>query len=200
LDDYVLYSGLTLLLLAFFEMFQCYQRQSHIASLRSLRPSIQEIWTMREGVACKVPSSLLVPGDIILLTPQRLVMVDGVVIAGEAILDESSLTGESSPQRKVEGEEVFSGTNCLSSNFSTLTNTVPKAVRSAGLCVLRVTKTGFGTSQGSLIQSITVSSSSMSSSASHPDTFPLMMVLILLAILSCCLYYYLFFNVLIDLI
>ena len=45
----------------------------------------------------EVPVEALVPGDIVLVRAGEVVPVDGVVAAGEAVLDESTLTGEPLP-------------------------------------------------------------------------------------------------------
>lgn len=48
--------------------------------------------------------------DIITVMPGEVIPVDGVVITGIGLIDESSLTGESEPIEKKEGDEVSSGT------------------------------------------------------------------------------------------
>ncbi len=48
-------------------------------------------------------------GDRLLVRPFETIPVDGVLVSGEAILDESSLTGESLPVAAVRGDEVLSG-------------------------------------------------------------------------------------------
>ena len=48
-------------------------------------------------------------GDLILVKPGELVPVDGRVIAGESLVDESSLTGESRPVEKKLSDELMSG-------------------------------------------------------------------------------------------
>ncbi|WP_379947374.1 heavy metal translocating P-type ATPase [Enterococcus devriesei] len=47
--------------------------------------------------------------DLILVKPGELVPVDGRVIAGESLVDESSLTGESRPVEKKLNDEIMSG-------------------------------------------------------------------------------------------
>lgn len=49
-------------------------------------------------------------GDIILVKTGAKVPVDGTVIIGEASIDQSSITGEPVPVRKVKGANVFAGT------------------------------------------------------------------------------------------
>lgn len=48
-------------------------------------------------------------GDILLVRPSEIVPVDGALLSDEASFDESSLTGESLPARRVAGDEVLSG-------------------------------------------------------------------------------------------
>jgi Cu+-exporting ATPase len=52
-------------------------------------------------------------GDIIELKAGEKVAIDGVILSGSAMFDESSLTGESEPILKKEGDEVLSGTICI---------------------------------------------------------------------------------------
>ncbi len=54
-------------------------------------------------------------GDIIEIKPGEKVAIDGVIVYGSASFDESSLTGESEPVFKKEGDEVLSGSICLDS-------------------------------------------------------------------------------------
>src|SRR5690606_18282585 len=49
-------------------------------------------------------------GDRVLIRPGERVPLDGEVISGRSTLDQSSLTGESMPVGKVEGDIVFAGT------------------------------------------------------------------------------------------
>lgn len=53
----------------------------------------------------------VVPGDLLVVRPGELVPVDGVVESEEAILDESSLTGEPLPVAHAPGEAIRSGTS-----------------------------------------------------------------------------------------
>ena len=58
----------------------------------------------------EVPVERLVVGDRVLVRPGDLVSVDGVVRSGRSTVDQSSITGESMPQDKELGDEVFAGT------------------------------------------------------------------------------------------
>ncbi|MFV0257113.1 MAG: heavy metal translocating P-type ATPase [Acidimicrobiales bacterium] len=56
-----------------------------------------------------VPVDQLTVGDRVLVRPGGRVPTDGTVVDGEAAVDESSLTGESMPRRKVPGRPVMAG-------------------------------------------------------------------------------------------
>jgi cation transport ATPase len=49
-------------------------------------------------------------GDLLVVRPGDLIPVDGIIISGQAQIDESALTGEPIPKNKDIGHEVFSGT------------------------------------------------------------------------------------------
>lgn len=57
-----------------------------------------------------VPIATLGHGDIVEVRPGERVPVDGTVTGGEAYIDESMITGEPTPARKVSGGKVFAGT------------------------------------------------------------------------------------------
>ncbi|MDH6423177.1 heavy metal translocating P-type ATPase [Aurantimicrobium minutum] len=55
------------------------------------------------------PVTQLQVGDVVVVKPGELIPVDGILLTAEAILDESSLTGESIPFERTKGEAVISG-------------------------------------------------------------------------------------------
>ena len=54
----------------------------------------------------------LKPGDLIRVKPGEKVPADGIIIAGEAHLNEAVITGESKPVRKGKGDQVIAGSIC----------------------------------------------------------------------------------------
>ena len=62
-----------------------------------------------EGVLRDVPVDEVDVGDLLLVRPAEIVPVDGVIVGDAGSFDESSLTGESLPVTRHDGEEVFSG-------------------------------------------------------------------------------------------
>ena len=81
---------------------------SAINSLISLAPRYATV--IRDGVEIMLPADEVLVGDIFLVRPGEAVAVDGVIIEGEAAIDESALTGESLPAEKSAGDRVFSAT------------------------------------------------------------------------------------------
>lgn len=72
-----------------------------------------EVTVIKDGSKALVSVENVIVGDIIELKPGEKVVIDGVIVNGEASFDESSLTGESVPVFKKEGDEVLSGSICL---------------------------------------------------------------------------------------
>jgi magnesium-transporting ATPase (P-type) len=68
---------------------------------------------VRDHVPRKVPVEHVVPGDLLLLDAGEAVAADGVLIRAEGLaLDESVLTGESSPRPREPGDRVRAGAFC----------------------------------------------------------------------------------------
>lgn len=65
--------------------------------------------TTLEAVTTEVPVDAVEVGDLLLVRPGALVPVDAILVSDQAVLDESSLTGESLPVDRVAGERVASG-------------------------------------------------------------------------------------------
>ncbi len=65
---------------------------------------------LRNGKEEIVPAESLSPGDVVLVRSGEQIPADGVIETGFSSVDESSITGESLPQEKKTGDEVFSGT------------------------------------------------------------------------------------------
>lgn len=67
-------------------------------------------FVLRDGKELEVPLSEVAVGDTVIVRPGEKVPVDGIILSGSAALDESTLTGESLPADKGEGDAVFGGT------------------------------------------------------------------------------------------
>jgi Cu2+-exporting ATPase len=65
---------------------------------------------IRDGREVEVPTSEVIPGDVLLVRPGAKVPTDGTVIQGESEIDESMVTGESLPVTKTVGSPVIGAT------------------------------------------------------------------------------------------
>ena len=72
----------------------------------------------------RVPIEEIQKDDIIVVQTGEKISVDGKIIKGEALIDQSSITGEYMPVKKGEGESVYAGTIIKSGNISILAETV----------------------------------------------------------------------------
>ena len=90
------------------EMKAIGQAQGALAALAELLPDDAERIT---GQGTEVVGlSMLQPGDVVLVRSGGRVPADGVIVEGEAELDESMVTGESRPVAKGPGAKVVAGT------------------------------------------------------------------------------------------
>ena len=81
---------------------------SAIKSLMKLTPKTATV--IRDGKEIEILSKEVTRGDTFIVKPGQSVSVDGVVIEGEAFIDESALTGESLPVQKSVGAQVYAAT------------------------------------------------------------------------------------------
>jgi Ca2+-transporting ATPase len=98
-----------LLLNAGLGLWQEAKAENALARLKEL--AAPQVWTIRDGTLRRIPSSELVPGDLVRLESGDRVPADGTALSAENVLvDESILTGESYPVEKAERGELLSGT------------------------------------------------------------------------------------------
>jgi Cd2+/Zn2+-exporting ATPase len=81
-----------------------------IARLMDLAPAEATLTDDQGRPLRKVPVSELEPGQLILIRPGERLAADGSVKSGRSEVDQSAITGESVPVRKVSGDDVFAGT------------------------------------------------------------------------------------------
>jgi HflK protein len=65
---------------------------------------------LRDGAETEVDVEDVEPGELVSVRAGERIPVDGVLIAGESDIDESTITGEPLPRSKRAGDEVYSGT------------------------------------------------------------------------------------------
>jgi Cu2+-exporting ATPase len=99
---------ITIMLLGhWIEMSAVHGAQNALGELAKLLPDEAEV--LREGEPVTVARSELAVGDHVLVRPGAAIPADGRVVEGTAEVDESLLTGESTPVDKAAGAEVVAG-------------------------------------------------------------------------------------------
>jgi heavy metal translocating P-type ATPase len=89
------------------ESYAARSARSVLEALASRVPS--EAHQKRDGDVTAVPLSQVAKGDILVLFPHEICPVDGTVMAGSGVMDESYLTGEPYLMSKAPGSLVLSG-------------------------------------------------------------------------------------------
>lgn len=98
---------LTLITLGkYFEARSKGETKSSLKNLMDLAPKRANI--IKDGVEKSVDVSDLVKGDIVLVRPGEAIPVDGIIIEGSSLVDQSAITGESIAVNKGIGDEVIS--------------------------------------------------------------------------------------------
>lgn len=69
------------------------------------------------GLQKELDSNLLV-GDVVRVRPGQKIATDGIVMEGESYVDESMITGESVPAKKIQGDKVVGGTINKNGSFT----------------------------------------------------------------------------------
>ncbi len=77
-----------------------------------------DVWKIAgDGQLVKTPIGQVSIGDTIAVHTGEKIAVDGVVVFGNAVVDQSAITGEFVPAEKHEGDEVFAGTVVKNGNI-----------------------------------------------------------------------------------
>ena len=90
------------------EMASIMKAENAIDAIAKLLPDTAEI--IKDGKSKKVKVSQLKANDIVLVRPGSSVPVDGQVVEGRSLINESAITGESKPITKNIGDAVVAGT------------------------------------------------------------------------------------------
>lgn len=191
LDDYWYYSLFTLFMLVAFESTVVWQRQRTLNEFRGMSIKPYDLLVYRRNKWQEIQSDKLLPGDVVSVGRTKEdsgVACDMILIEGSAIVNEAMLSGESTPVLKdsiqlrpgdarIEPEGLdkhaflYGGTKVLQVSHGTSgeddANMVPKL--SSGLppppdkgAIAVVIKTGFETSQGSLVRTMIYSTERIS--------------------------------------
>ena len=105
-------AGLLLLLLGMGDMLERATKKKSLESLADqLSVSADEVWVRNpDGSVRRQSVSSIAGGEAVVARTGSAIPVDGVVLAGEAYVNQASMTGEAMAVRKTPGAAVFAGT------------------------------------------------------------------------------------------
>ncbi|KAK4040649.1 hypothetical protein C8A01DRAFT_35302 [Parachaetomium inaequale] len=206
LDEYWYYSLFTLFMLVMFESTVVWQRQRTLTEFRSMSIKPYDIYVFRLGKWTEVQSDKLLPGDLASVTRTKEdggVACDMLLVEGTAIVNEAMLSGESTPLLKdsvqlrpgdaeidTDGLDknsfLWGGTKILQITHGNaeeerpkLASGVPAPPDNGAMAI--VTKTGFETSQGSLVRTMIYSTERVSANNVEALLFILFLLIFALA-------------------
>ncbi|KAF0700990.1 Aste57867_8436 [Aphanomyces stellatus] len=143
-------------------LYEVVTQVTNAAQMEALVQCNVHVQVKRDGVIMSVPATALVVGDIVLVEEQ-LVPADMVLLSGECIADESSLTGEAIPVTKQHVTNLLDSVQQVSKTALLFSGST--VLRAKGDVYAVVTRTGFSTSKGELFRQIL-----------YPDVIPFQMV------------------------
>ena len=74
------------------------------------RLNISKVWLVREEQQVLVSVDEIVAGDRVVVHMGNVIPFDGLVVSGEAMVNQAALTGESAAVRKSQDSYVYAGT------------------------------------------------------------------------------------------
>ncbi|KAL1960659.1 hypothetical protein VTO42DRAFT_7238 [Malbranchea cinnamomea] len=207
LDEYWYYSLFTLVMLVVFESTVVWQRQRTLKEFRGMSIKPYDVWVYRQNKWVQITSDKLLPGDVLSVNRTKEdsgVACDILLIEGSAIVNEAMLSGESTPllkdsirlrpgDEKIEPDGLdknsflYGGTKVLQITHHVTEENgaghsgprVPRAPDNGALGV--VIKTGFETSQGSLVRTMIYSTEHVSANNAEALLFILFLLVFALA-------------------
>ena len=98
-------------LLGFGEILEDWTHKTSVDDLaRSMSLNVSKVWLVTEEGEVLVNSDRIRPGDEVRIRMGTVIPFDGVVTAGEGMVNQASLTGESMPVAKRESSYAYAGT------------------------------------------------------------------------------------------
>ncbi|KAI0829581.1 hypothetical protein F5Y06DRAFT_210967 [Hypoxylon sp. FL0890] len=206
LDEYWYYSLFTLFMLVAFESTVVWQRQRTLNEFRGMSIKPYDMWVYRLGKWSELQSDKLLPGDLVSVGRTKEdsgVACDMLLVEGAAIVNEAMLSGESTPLLKdsiqlrpadapidTEGLDknafLWGGTKVLQITHGNpdeerpaLASGVPTPPDNGAMAI--VMKTGFETSQGSLVRTMIYSTERVSANNVEALLFILFLLIFALA-------------------
>ena len=104
-------AGAVMFLLSMGEILEEWTHKKSVGDLaRSLSLNIDKVWLVTDDTEGQVSAAQIKEGDRIRVHMGAVIPFDGIVMEGEALVNQASLTGESLPVRKAAESPVYAGT------------------------------------------------------------------------------------------
>ena len=104
-------AGAVMFLLSMGEILEEWTHKKSVGDLaRSLSLNIDKVWLVTDDTEVQVSAAQIKEGDRIRVHMGAVIPFDGIVMEGEALVNQASLTGESLPVRKAVESPVYAGT------------------------------------------------------------------------------------------
>ena len=104
-------AGSVMLMLRLGEILEEWTHKKSVADLASaMSLRVENVWQQVDGTEVLTKVTDVKPGDRIVIRTGGMIPLDGRVVEGEAMVNQSSLTGESMPVAKRPGSPVYAGT------------------------------------------------------------------------------------------
>lgn len=206
LDEYWYYSLFTLFMLVVFESTVVWQRQKTLTEFRGMSIKPYNIYVFRQNKWVETESDKLLPGDLVSVGRTKEdsgVACDMLLVEGSVIVNEAMLSGESTPLLKdsvqlrpgdatlePEGLDknafLYGGTKVLQITHGSseeegpkIASGVPTPPDNGAMAI--VVKTGFETSQGSLVRTMIYSTERVSANNAEALFFILFLLVFAIA-------------------
>ena len=104
-------AGSVMFLLNLGSLLEEWTRKKSLDDLaRSMALNVDKVWVRSQGTEVLVPLTKVRSGDEVVVRSGNMIPLDGTVLEGEAMVNQSALTGEAMPVRKTEGSTLYAGT------------------------------------------------------------------------------------------
>ena len=104
-------AGAVMFLLSMGEILEEWTHKKSVGDLaRSLSLNIDKVWLVTDDTEVQASAAQIKEGDRIRVHMGAVIPFDGIVMEGEALVNQASLTGESLPVRKAAESPVYAGT------------------------------------------------------------------------------------------
>lgn len=123
-------AGSVMFLLGIGEIIEEWTHKKSVGDLaRSMSLNVNKVWLKRNEQEILVKSSDIEPGDHVVIRMGNVIPFDGEIVAGEGMVNQASLTGESLPVRRSVGQSVFAGTVLEEGEIEVLVKAVSGSTR-----------------------------------------------------------------------